>query len=583
MQLQLAGLASGFDWRSFIDQVMELNRVPVTRLESEKTSNNSKLTSLNNLGTRLSELQTSVRALKAEGLFTGRTAATTTAGSGWAASASSGTTTGAYAFNVTRLATQSTRGGAGDIGLGLAATNDVSGVTLASMATATAVTAGTFTVNGAQVTVALTDSLQDVFNNISTATGGAVTASYDSATDKISLTPASPTDTIILGAANDTSNFLAVARLANGGSGTLASSTALGATSASAPLASARLRNAITAVDGSGNGSFTVNGVSVAYNVNTDSLSTILGRINNSSAGVTAAYDAAVDRVVLTNKTTGDLGLSVSEAAGGFLDAVGLGAGSTLTHGDNAQFTVNGGPTLTSASNTFTAAAHGIAGLSVTANTATTQTITVDSATTSMRGAIDDFIKKFNNVQQYIDDQTKITSTNGRVTAALLANNREIQSWQSSLRYTAFAAVSGLSGTITRLENLGIDFTAGTSQLAIKDTAKLDAALRDKPTEIEAFFKNATTGFSEKLDTFMTNLLGASGTGSGGLLGAQKDTLTKGNTSIDTQIANLERQLASERSRLETSFLAMEQAQATIQQMQSQLSQAFGSGSSTSR
>ena len=580
--VQLSGLISGFDWKSFIDEVMELNRAPITRLQAEKSTNSSKVSALDNLGTRLSELQTATRALKVEGLFTGRTAASTTTGSTWSNSATSGTATGSYTFDVTQLATTTKRSGGGDIGTGISATNNVSGVTLASMSTATAVTAGEFSVNGAKVTVALTDSLQDVFDKISTATGGAVTAAYDSSSDKITLTSATPGTPITLGAANDTSNFLAVARLANGSNtGVIESGTALGATSQSAPLATAGLRNAITAVDASGNGSFTVNGVNIAYNVNTDSLSSILGRITNSGAGVSASYDAAADRVVLTNKTTGDLGLNVSEAAGGFLDAVGLSASSTLDRGKDAQFTVNGGPTLTSTSNTFSAASHGITGLTVTANTESSQTITVDSDTTGMRTAIDDFIKKFNAVQSYIDVATKITSSNGKVSSAILSNNREVQAWQSTLRSTAFSAVSGLSGTITRLENLGIDFTSGTAELAVKDPAKLEAALRDKPSEVEAFFKSASTGFAARLETFNTTLLGTSGTGSGGLLGSQKDTLTKGNTSIDTQIANIERQLASERSRMEAGFLAMETAQATIKNMQSQLTSAF-SGTSTS-
>jgi flagellar hook-associated protein 2 len=579
--IQLSGLISGFDWKSFMEEVMELNRAPVVRLQSEKSTNSSKVSALDNLGTRLNELQTASRALKVEGLFTGRTAASTTTGSTWSSSATSGTATGAYAFNVTQLATTTKRSGAGDVGLGLSATNNVSGVTLASMPTASAVTAGDFTVDGARITVALTDSLQDVFDKISTATGGGVTASYDSATDKISLTSATPGTAITLGAANDTSNFLAVARLANGtNTGVIASGTALGATSQSAPLASARLRNSITAVDGSGNGNFTVNGVSIAYNVNTDSLSAVLGRISSSSAGVSASYDAAADRVVLTNKSTGDLGLSVSETAGGFLDAFGLSGSSTLARGDDAQFTVNGGPTLTSTSNTFTAASHGITGLSLTANSETSQTITVDANTTGMRTAIDDFIKKFNSVQQYIDDATKITSANGKVTSAILANNREIQSWQTTMRSTAFSAVSGLSGTITRLESMGIDFTAGTSQLAVRNPTKLEAALRDKPSEVEAFFKTASTGFAAKFEALNTSIIGSSGTGAGGMLGSQKDTLTKGNTSIDLQIANIERQLASEKARMEAGFLAMENAQATIKNMSAQLTGAFSSNNS---
>jgi flagellar hook-associated protein 2 len=241
--IQLSGLVSGFDWKSFIDEVMALNRTPINRLQSEKSTNNSKVSALDNLGTRLNELQTATRALKAEGLFTGRTAASTTTGSTWSTSTTGGTATGAYTFNVTQLATTTRRNGSGDIGLGLSPTNDVSGITLASLPAATAVTAGNFSVNGSQVTIALTDSLQDVFDKISTATGGAVTASYDAGTDRISL---ASTGAITLGAANDTSNFLAVARLANNGTGSVASNTALGSTSQTAPLASARLRNTIT-------------------------------------------------------------------------------------------------------------------------------------------------------------------------------------------------------------------------------------------------------------------------------------------------------------------------------------------------
>lgn len=574
--LQLSGLVSGFDWKSFVDQVMDLNRAPVTKLQIEKNANTSKLSVLDSLSTRMSELQTASRALKADGLFSGRAAASMTTASTWTTAASSGTAAGAYTFAVSQLATTSYRTGTSDIGLGIAATNDVSGVTLASMSTASAVTAGIFSVNGAQVTIALTDSLEDVFTKISTATSGAVTASYDATTDKISLASGSA---IVLGASNDTSNFLSVTRLANNGTGAIASGTALGATSLTAPLASSRLRNAITAVDGSGNGSFTVNGVSVAYNVNTDSLSTIMGRINSSTAGVTASYDSAADRVVLTNKNTGDLGLSVSETAGGFLDAAGLSSGSTLSHGKNALFTLNGGATLTSTSNTLSAASHGITGLSVTATTDTTQTVNVTSATPSMRTAIDDFIKKFNMIQTYIDDQTKVTSANGKVTAALMSNNREIQSWSTTMRSTAFAAVSGVTGSIQRLDHLGIDFMSSSSQLVVKDPAKLEAALRDNPTDVEAFFKTASTGFAAKFDSFTSSLLGTSGTGSSGMLGAQKDTLTKGSKSIDTQIANIERQLTSERSRLEASFIAMEQAQATIKQMQAQLTNAFSTNS----
>lgn len=568
--LQLAGLASGFDWKTFVDSVMTLERAPATRLLAEKATNTNKNTIFDSLSTKITELQTSSKALATAGLFSGRTAASQTANSAWTVSAASGTPATNYAVAVSKLASATRHTGTSDIGLGIAASSDVSGVTLASMATSVAPTAGIFSINGQQVTIGLADSLQDVFTKIATATSGAVTAAYNSTEDKFTLSSASP---IILGASNDTSNFLKVAKLSNNGTNSITSTSTLGSVNQTATLANARLRTPLTAVDGSGNGAFTLNGVSINYNVNTDSLSGVISKINASSAGVGASYDAANDRLMLVNKNTGNLGVNFSESAGGFLGTVGI-AGGTTTFGSDAEFTINGGATLTSSSNTFDSSVHGIAGLSVTANSTTTETIAVSSNTTSMRSSIEDFIKKFNAVQSYIGDQTKVTSANGKVTSAALSNNREIQGWASTLRSTAFAAVSGVSGTIQRLDSLGIDFTTGTSQLVIKDGAKLDAALRDKSSDVEAFFKTASTGFADKFNTYATTILGT-GTTSTGLINFQKKSLTALNTNIDKQVADIERRLVSQRARLEGGFIAMERAQSMMQQQQQQLANAF--------
>lgn len=574
--LQLAGLASNFDWKTFVDSIIQTERAPITRLQTEKNTNTSKLSALDSLKAKIADLQTSAQTLSGVGLFSGRVATSQTTGSTWATSAATGTASGNYTIAVSRLATATSHTGTSDVGLGISASDVVSGVTLASMSTAVAPTAGVFTINGKQITVATTDSLQDVFDRIASQTAGAgdVTASYSAATDKITLSSSS---TITLGASNDTSNFLKVAKLSNNAGTSVVSGGALGAVKLAGSLANARLRTAVTG-DGSGNGSFSVNGVSIAYNINTDSLSGVMAKINASSAGVTASYDATNDRLIFKNKNTGNLGINFSDTTGNFLAATGIGAGTT-SFGDDAQFTVNGGPTLTSSSNTLDASAHGIAGLSVTVNSNTAETITVSNNTTTMRKSIEDFITKFNAVQSYISEQTKVTTSNGKVTSALMANNREIQNWATSFRSAAFSAVSNVTGSIQRLENLGIDFNSGTSQLSIKDSSKLDTALRDNSADVESFFKTASTGFAAKIDSFATSILGT-GTSATGLLNAQKSTLNSSNTNIDRQIADLERRLTAERTRMESGFIAMESAQSKIQQMQQQLTNAFNLGTS---
>lgn len=563
--LQLSGLASGFDWKSLVNQLMAVERAPIDRLTAERARNVSKSSALANLGTRLTALQDSATVLGAEGSFNVRSATSTTPSSFWSAAAGTGTAVGNYKFAVSQLATSARRDGATDIGTRISATNDVSGTTLANLPIGSAITAGTFTVNGQQITVAVTDSLQDVFDDIATASGGAVTAAYDASTDKITLTG---TGEVVLGAANDTSNFLAALKLANNGTSSIASSAKLGTVKTSAYLSSANLSTAITAVDGSGNGSFTVNGVAITYNINTDTLAGIMAKINQAGAGVTASYDTANDRVSLTNTTTGDVGISVSETAGGLLDALGLTTGSALTRGKNAQFAVNDGATLTSTSNTLDATAHGITGLSVSVNSESTQTIAVAADTTAMKSKINDFITKFNEIQDYLDLATKITASSaGKVTTAALSDNREVQEWGTALRRMAFEAVSGLGGTITRLEHLGIDFSSTNNKLSVKDTTKLETALRDKSTDVDGFFRTATTGFAARFNSYLTTI-GTSNT-------SAQTKLTGKNSNIDTQIADLERRLAQQRSLMESAFIAMESAQSQIQSQGAALTNAF--------
>lgn len=549
---------------------MDLEAAPITRIQKEQTTNSQRSTAIKDLSVKLSALQSAATSLKDQTLFSGRTVSSATSSSTWKLAASSGTPTGSHTLTVSNLATKARRDGALDITGGISATNNVTGVTLATMRTAGVVTAGKFTVNGQQITVATTDSLQDVFDRIATATSNDITPTYDAATDKITFESVSDAP-ITLGAANDTSNFLQVLKLANNGTDTITSSGKLGSARTNNTLATAGLNTAVTAVDGSGNGTFTINGTAINYNVNTDSLSTVIKRINASAAGVTAAYDAVNDRISLANNTTGNLGMTISEDAGGLLGALGLTAGYTAVAGENAEFSIDGGPTLISTSNTLDGTAHGIAGLSVTADSETTQTISVAADTAKMKEKISAFVTAYNGVQNFIDEKSKITSSNGKVTAAVLASNRDVQDWGRQLRTLAFNSLAGVSDTIDRLDDLGLDFSRD-GQLAIEDSTKLDAALADRPTDVEAFFGTATTGFASRFDTLLDNLIESGDT--------IQENYTKTNNSLDRQIADLERRLTQQRELLTNSFIAMETAQSKIQQQGTAISNAFGTSSS---
>jgi flagellar hook-associated protein 2 len=512
-----------------------------------------------------------VQKLKDASLYNGRTASSSTSTIA-TATADTAATTGTFAFNISQLASAAQINGTSDIGKPISPDGNLANVVLSSAGFATAVTAGTFTVNGKQITVATTDTLQQVFDNIAAATNNTVTASYDTNADKITLTGAGNSE-VILGSSADTSNFLQIAQLYSNGSGSITSTAALGRARLTDTLSSTNLTTAIND-GGSGAGAFTINGVTINYNASTDSLQNVLARINNSSAGVTATYDSQNDRFVVANKTTGDIGIGMQDVTGNFLAATGLTAGA-LTHGKNLLYILNGGSQqLVSQTNTITQDSSNIAGLTVNALTEGTATITVGSDTNSIKTAIQSFINDYNTVQNYIGLQTSSTTdSTGNVTAGILASDQDANSIISNLRSLSFAPISGLTGTLDQLAKLGIQTNGKDNTIQLSDSTALDNALAGNLNAVINLFSDSTNGVAVKLDNYLTKTIGDSGT-----IPVHQASLTKQSTSIDTQIANLEKTIAADSAHWTTEFQAMETAQAQITQETQYLTQSITNG-----
>ncbi len=568
--IQVSGLVanSAFDWKSVVDQLIKADSIPIDNIKAEQTKNTDKISALVDVKNALLDLQDSVQNIRANNVFSSRNVSTDTANTTWKSSSSAGAALGTYAFDVTQIATQARLSGAGDIGAALNASNDVSALTIANMRTATPVSAGVFTVNGQQVNIATTDTLQGVFDAIYTATGGDVTGTYDSSTDKVTLTSAS--GDVLLGAGNDTSNFLSVFKLANNGTGLVSSSDKLGTVKQNATLANSGLSGL------TGAGSFKINGVSFSYDPSSDTLGGIINRINTAGVGVTASYDSANDRMTIFNNSTGDTGLGVSDTTGTLLASLGLtsGSGAAFSRGKNALFTVNGGNQLVSASNTLESSVTGISGFSVTVNTQTKQTLQVQSDTSTMQTAIQSVVDKFNTLQSLINDKTKITITGSNVSGSVLTNNHEVEAWGNRLQQLAFESVSGLTGSVQHIDDLGIDFNGIAGQLTIKNPDKLATALSDHPDDVSDFFLKSNTGFVAKFYSYLTTSIGEDST--------QQTNLTKSNSALDTQIATMQSRIDNEREQLTNSFIAMLDAQSAANSANTTITNAFLKNNSSS-
>lgn len=575
MDLGVSGLASGFDWRSLVDQLSQVERLPQERLRSEQSAMRQRQQALASLGAELINLQTRVDALKEASLF-GSRSATSSDATVATVEASSGALQGNYEVNVLQMAKAAVWRGAGGLSASLSDTdisdtlpNPDTSPTVGSAPFSQKLQAGEFTVNGQRVSIESTDTLRQVFEKISLATGGEVTASYSTATDKITLSSAGE---IVLGSATDSSNFLQAARLANNGTGQVVSASQVAGLNLSDKLNVARLSTPIND-GGGGAGEFKINGVSIAFNAATDSVADVLNRINNSKAGVQASYDSANDQFTLVNKVTGDMGVALEDMTGNFLQATGL-AGGSLQRGQDLFYTINGGSQLSSSTNSITESSSGLTGVTLTAlkQGATTVAISVDKA--KIKQAITDFIDAYNKAQGLIDTQTSSsTDAKGKVTSGILAGDRDVTEAAMRLRGLSSGSLALPGISIDRLDDLGITTSGYSNSLTLKDESALDQAIEEKANDLQTFFADAN-GWAATLSAYLKKTAGEEGT-----LVKRQDSIIEQSAKIDSQIASMERIVLSNRQRLIDSFVNMESARAKLDQQMVFLQQQLGSAS----
>ena len=570
MELGLSGLASGFDWRTLINQLADVERSPQKRLRAEQGTLFNRNNAFGSIKTQLSVLKNRTDNLSSNDVLQARKA-TTSDSTILSATASAGTASGNYAFNITQLATASKTAGTLGVGANLYPTNVVTSGTLASKGFNPPISAGTITVDGKQIAIDPTvDTLKDVFDRIDAATSLTVQGSYDATTDRITLNRLNG-DPLVVGSATDTSNFLSVARLSNNGTSELTSASNLGSITPANALSSANFQTAVSD-GGAGAGEFKINGVSIAFNATSDSAQNLMDRINASAAGVNMSYDRVNDQFTLTNKVTGNLGVAVEDITGNFLAAAGLASGSTFIAGNDALYTINGGSVLNSHSNTLTEETTGIDGLSIALLKTGTSTLSLASDTSAIKGAIKNFIEDYNRAQSTIDSLTSSsTDSAGKVTRSTLAGDTDANEIASKLRAISYNQATGLTGTLNSLAKIGIETTGDSDQLTLGDETALDDAIANHLSELKTLFNDPDKGIATQLNAYLEKMIGDDGT-----LIARQDALTKQSSEIDTQVTDLEKRVQSNRQRLIDSFVQMETAQQTINQQLKFLQQRFG-------
>ncbi len=588
LDMSISGLASGFDWKSVVDQLTAVERTPQTKVRTEQTTLASRRSALGQIATQLTDLQTKATALGDSSLYNRRSVSSsdTTIAS---VSTADGAVTGSYSINVTTLATPSSWLGATSGIISPLHTADISasagtpaGPVLSAAGWGSTLTAGTVTigvqnssgtVTNATVTVATTDTLKEVLVKLDTAIGSTGGATYSSANDQVTITRPNGTN-LILGSASDTSNLLSCLKLFTPASGANAvSDSKLGSLKLFSSLSSQPLVTPLTYGTTATTGAFSINGVSISYS-SSSTLSSVLNSINDSAAGVQASFDSGLNRIVLKNKEAGNRGVVLAQSgSSNFLTAFGL-TGGTLSSGTDLVYSINGGATAKARSNSIRDSDSGLTGLTITASKVGTTTINSANDTGAARSAVDALVSSVNRVQSLISSLTVSNrDAAGKITAGVLAYDQTIFQLGSSLRSLLSLQLSGgPSTTIRGLADLGYSTTGYTNELSATNSASLNTALSSQLSEVQKFFSTTTTGLSERITSFVKPMVDENS----GTLPQRQKGLTEQSSKLDDQLVAMERRVQSNRERLLAGFRAMEAAQAKSNSQMQFLNQKLG-------
>ena len=349
-KVNFLGLASNIDSKSLVSQLVDLEtqnrinplRTKKTALQREKTTLDTVATNVRDIKTALSysTIKDGTKALAPKKV-------TTTDTNKEFLSVSTTDSAVAQNFNVyvDKLASNTIRKSNQAVKNDLTTASPTSsanfkgGVTLSD---------GTVTINGETKTFTSTaDDIAEIESFLNTFTG--VTGTFNTTSGKFDLTGITS-----LGSAGDTSNMISALGLNNAQitGGNVSGIQNLEAVKSSATLSSIGITGT----------KITVNGTDISYSPSTDTIKSLVTKINNSSgAKVSASYDAINGELIMTNKNTGALSITVS--SDGDISALNLNNTGSETLGDNAEFRIsnlNGGGTLVNNNNSISGLITGV-------------------------------------------------------------------------------------------------------------------------------------------------------------------------------------------------------------------------------
>lgn len=528
---------------------MALEQSPLKSLNTQKTKLNASLTIYSDLKSKLSDLLTASKNLadtSSSSIYNSRISSSDDE-TKVAASAGISAAVGTFQIRVKQLATGASIQSTGDLITKSAAksTSKVAPGTGTVDVTKSFATAGfangpdgTVTINGQNFTLADYSTVQafmDAVNNDVTANANIY---YSKTEDRFTIEQ-KDTDADLVISETGTNPFFTQTKIAvgtytgNGNTG-IRSDVLLSKANFDTPLVSTT------------SGSFTINGVTITYNTDTDTLDNVLSKINSSTANVTAFYDDSLDKVLIKSKGTGSTDtITLADVSGNLLSALKL-DNATQTNGTDALLTINSTNTanqITKSTNTFTinGTSYILKNTNVTNYTDTTYTtVTINQDTSSIQSKITGFLDKLNSVADFIKSNSGIdANTKAR---GLLAGNAAFTSLRSQLYNKLTGQVTGLAaGDPDNLNKIGITVNSSL-KASLFDTSKFNNAIISNPNAVENLFDSAN-GIANKIVNLVKPFVESSSPTRNSIIDETVNVITKQATDIDARTSRMQERL----------------------------------------
>ncbi len=254
-----------------------------------------------------------------------------------------------------------------------------------------------------------------------------------------------------------------------------------------------------------GNGSKTV-----TIDSSNNTLQGIRDAINKANIGITASIinDGNATnpyRLVLSSGSTGKANsMKISVTGDATLstllahDPAAVQNLSETTTAQNAALKING-IAISKASNTVTDAIPGVT-LNLGKITTTSTSLTIAPDNSSVTGAVSGFVKAYNDLSKTLNNVSAYNAAAKK--GAILQGDATIRTLQSQLRGVLASPISGVSGTLTNMSQIGVAFQKD-GTLAV-DSAKLNTAITGNFSNVASLFGAVGTS-SDNLVSYSTS------------------------------------------------------------------------------